>query len=357
MSTLGGEAPARPVARSAQTGRRHTASNAARVAVQLFVALLLAARLTGVGEVEPVRYHVTFPEPEHHWLRVEAIFPTLGPEPLDLRMSRASPGRYSLHEFAKNVYGVRAFDASGREIGLTRVDASGWRVAGHGGTLRVVYDVFGDQLDGTYLGVDSTHALINMPAAIMWGRGLDDRPAVVTFAPPQGRDWRVATQLFPGATPLEFTSPNLQYLMDSPTGRALQAIHDSEIAALVLGIDAVALGGLAHPGLQPLDLRRDLQPGEQAARRGDLARHLGRRRSGRAVVAEHQAVARIDLLRREVRDAVAVDITPQRCLGQACRAAQRRGERRRARAHGSSCPSARRAWYSRSSMLITTSES
>ena len=29
--------------------------------------------------------------------------------------------------------------------------------------------------------------------------------------------WQVATQLHPGATPLEFTAPNLQYLMDSPS--------------------------------------------------------------------------------------------------------------------------------------------
>jgi predicted metalloprotease with PDZ domain len=29
-------------------------------------------------------------------------------------MSRASPGRYSLHDFAKNVYDVHAFASDGR---------------------------------------------------------------------------------------------------------------------------------------------------------------------------------------------------------------------------------------------------
>ena len=53
----------------------------------------------------------SFPEPQHHWMQVEATFPDLPAAPLELRMSRSSPGRYSLHDFAKNVYDVHAFAA------------------------------------------------------------------------------------------------------------------------------------------------------------------------------------------------------------------------------------------------------
>ena len=76
--------------------------------------------------------------------------------------------------------------------------------------------VYGDRVDGTYLAIDATHAHINMPAAIMWARGLDDRPATLVFDEPPGATWQVATQLPAGATATEFTAPNLQYLMDSP---------------------------------------------------------------------------------------------------------------------------------------------
>lgn len=149
-------------------------------------------------------------------MQVEATFPDLGSAPLDLRMSRSSPGRYSLHDFAKNVYDVHVFAADGREIAATRPDAHGWTAAGHHGSARVTYKVFGDFLDGTYLAIDTTHAHINMPAAVMWARGLADRPATLTFDMPAGRSWQIATQLHPGAAPREFTAPNLQYLMDSP---------------------------------------------------------------------------------------------------------------------------------------------
>ena len=52
----------------------------------------------------------------------------------------------------------------------------------------------------------------------MWAHGLDDRPATLTFEPPAGTRWQVATQLHPGATPFEFTAPNLA-VPDGQPGR------------------------------------------------------------------------------------------------------------------------------------------
>ena len=163
----------------------------------------------------PVQYRVSVPEPQHRWMQVDATFADLGAAPLELRMSRSSPGRYSLHEFAKNVYDVHAFGADGRELQPARPDAYGWTVSGHGGAVTVKYKVYGDRVDGTYLAVDPTHAHINMPAAMMWAHGLEDRPITMTFEQPPGARWQIATQLHPSGA-LQFTAPNLQYLMDSP---------------------------------------------------------------------------------------------------------------------------------------------
>jgi predicted metalloprotease with PDZ domain len=165
----------------------------------------------------PVSYRLTFPEPEHRWMQVEVAFPDLPPGPLQVRMSRSSPGRYALHEFAKNVFDVRVTDGKGTALTPSRPNLHQWDVAGHDGTVRVTYKIFGDRVDGTYLAVDRTHAHINMPAALMWARGLEDRPATVRFEQPPGAQWRVATQLFPGSDPQTFTAPNLQYLLDSPS--------------------------------------------------------------------------------------------------------------------------------------------
>ena len=184
------------------------------------VAVLAAWSLLSLAEQSQpevrVEYHLTFPEPEHRWLNVEAVFSGLGNLPVQLQMSSASPGRYARHEFAKNIYAVEIFDSQNRAMKFTRPRADQWLVPQHDGTIRVKYRIFGDRLDGTYLAVDSTHAHVNMPATLMWIPGLHDRPVKITFKQPPGGDWQVATQLFPTNDPLVFTAPNLQYLMDSP---------------------------------------------------------------------------------------------------------------------------------------------
>ncbi len=192
----------------------------ARIALVALAAMLAAAerpvRLDAQPPAAPIEYTLSFPEPQHRWMQVEAVFGALGDAPLRVRMSRSSPGRYALHEFAKNVYDMQFEDGRGRSLDAARPSQHEWEVAGHDGTVKARYRVFGDRVDGTYLAIDSTHAHINMPAALLWSESLQDRPARVTFRQPEGASWRVATQLLPTGDPLVFTAPNLQYLMDSP---------------------------------------------------------------------------------------------------------------------------------------------
>jgi len=189
------------------------------------VALLLVSSLsaqtpsTGSGQAgpAPIVYTLTFANAAHHVADVAVTFSGVPAGPLQARMSRSSPGRYALHEFSKNVYDVHAFDSKGKELTVTRPNPYQWDVAGHDGTVRMTYKVFGDLVDGTYLAIDPGHAHMNMPATLMWARKLEDRPSRLTFTPPAGSNWKVATQLFPTSDPWTYTAPNLQYLLDSPT--------------------------------------------------------------------------------------------------------------------------------------------
>jgi predicted metalloprotease with PDZ domain len=179
--------------------------------------VLAASAVIPAQQPAPIEYRLSFADRVHRLMDVTVAFGDLPQGPLQLRMSRSSPGRYALHEFAKNVLDVRASDASGRPLAVTRPDPYGWDVAGHPGNVSVSYRVFGDRADGTYLGVDSTHAHINMPSTLMWARGLEQRRVIVRFERPPGTSWRVATQLLPGPDALSYRAANLQYLMDSPS--------------------------------------------------------------------------------------------------------------------------------------------
>ena len=61
-------------------------------------------------------YKVSFPNRAHHEAEITAIFSGVPSGPLQVRMSRTSPGRYALHEFAKNVYNVHFFSGAGDVI-------------------------------------------------------------------------------------------------------------------------------------------------------------------------------------------------------------------------------------------------
>ncbi len=186
--------------------------------VKRFVAVFILVLVASTAWAQaPVEYKLSFPSPEHRWMQVEAKFLAVPAGLLQLRMARTSPGRYALHEFAKNVFDVTAVNGKGQPLTATRPDPHQWDFATHDGTVVVTYKIFGDRTDGTYLGIDSMHAHINIPAALMFARGWFERPARVTFVQPPGKTWKVATQLFPTPDRLVFTAPNIHYLMDSPT--------------------------------------------------------------------------------------------------------------------------------------------
>lgn len=162
-----------------------------------------------------VHYDVSFDNAVHHEARIAVTYRDIGEAPLTLVMARSSPGRYAIHEFAKNVYSVSAVDGAGRPLEVGRTDPYSWTVAGHDGNVTVTYTLYADRADGTYSQIDATHAHLNAPATFLWARGFDDRPIIVRFRPFDS-DWKVATQLAPANEPGLFRAPNLQYLMDSP---------------------------------------------------------------------------------------------------------------------------------------------
>ncbi len=177
-------------------------------------ALVLASGAAAQELGLPVHYELSFNNAVHHEARIAVTYRDIGAEPLVLRMSRSSPGRYAIHEFAKNVYSVSAKDGAGRALEVTRDDPYSWIVAGHDGTATITYTLYADRADGTYSQIDATHAHLNAPATFMWARGFDDRPITLRFRP-YDPDWKVATQL-PAADGGIYRAPNLQYLLDSP---------------------------------------------------------------------------------------------------------------------------------------------
>ncbi|RYF99154.1 MAG: M61 family peptidase, partial [Chitinophagaceae bacterium] len=142
--------------------------------------------------------------------------PNVPAGPLKVRMGRSSPGRYATHEFGKNIYNVKAYDATGKSLKFTLTQGDEYLIPSHGTTVKVTYTLFGNWIDGTYAGFDETHAHMNIPATFMFPVGMDQRPRRVTFNHSDKEDWKVATQLKPMGKDTYYAA-NFQYFMDSPT--------------------------------------------------------------------------------------------------------------------------------------------
>lgn len=198
--------------------------------IRLAPALTLALALTALHGTSSAQtsldYSLSFPGYMHHEARIRLTVHHAPGGTLTFRMSRSSAGRYATHGFGKNVYLVSAVDGEGHPLEVRQTDADIYQVPVHGDELTLQYTLFGDYTDGTYVGIDRSHAHLNMPGTIMWLAGQDEAPIKVSFHVPDSLGWKVATQLVPTGDPFTFTAPGLQYLMDSPT-----ELSDFRIAA------------------------------------------------------------------------------------------------------------------------------
>ncbi len=233
----------------------------------------------------PILLDLSFPNRVHHEMEVKVTFQAVEAESLEIRMSRSSPGRYALHEFAKNVYSVRVEGREGRAVRVERPSPHQWDVSDHDGEVTFRYTLFGDRIDGTYAAIDRTHAHLNAPASFAWARGLQSRPWRVRVHLPEG--WaHVATQLFPAAAENAeaaahvFEAPDLQYLLDSPLEIGNPEMYSWAIDAAGARVGDIERGTPRQPSSLPT--------GQQQIR--VALHHLGSEEDARSYVGD---VARI----------------------------------------------------------------
>lgn len=163
----------------------------------------------------PICYTVNVDNHHHHELHISIEFSELPQQILKLRMPKASPGRYAAHNFAKNVYGEKAFNSKGEALTIIRATPEEWHIAGHDGYLRFEYTLFANHADGTYSGVDNRKLHLNMPATFIYGLNMEEKPIELSFNLGK-RKWKVASQLKP-LSETKFWAPNYYYFYDSPT--------------------------------------------------------------------------------------------------------------------------------------------
>jgi predicted metalloprotease with PDZ domain len=182
----------------------------------------------------PISYRVRPVDPAAHHFEVLLTVPAPDPAGQALALPAWIPGSYLIRDFARNVLEIAA-RASGRGVGVEKVDKSTWRCASCAGPLELRYRVYACDLGvrGAYL--DTGRGYFNGPCLLLGACGQADRPCALALERAPGEQyahWQVATSM----TPVEvdaagfgsYRAADYEDLIDHPfeLGRLVQGAFD-----------------------------------------------------------------------------------------------------------------------------------
>ncbi|MGH9359178.1 MAG: M61 family metallopeptidase [Terriglobia bacterium] len=167
-----------------------------------------------------IQYHLQLAHPTAHLLAVEIDVAGVREPSLNFVMPAWAPGRYAIYNFAKNVQQFGALGANGRPLLWQTTDKQTWRVntQNSGGTVRVRYLVFANDLTGSFSQFDTSHAAINGVGVFMYVANHKRDPVTLQVELPAGvgNAWRIYSGFSSSESETTFQAPNYDRLIDTP---------------------------------------------------------------------------------------------------------------------------------------------
>ena len=172
------------------------------------------------------------------------------------RLPEWSPGYYNILGYRKKISGVKATDAAGEPLAVSR-DGVAWKVANPAKTpIRLTYRVLADDkgLGFFWAHLRADSGFVNGPSTFMWADGRKEEDVTLRIRNPEG--WDVATGMDPVGPPAEgvpenFKAKDYDELIDHPIqlgkfvrktftveGIPFEAVWVSGLAPLQADLDA-----------------------------------------------------------------------------------------------------------------------
>ena len=190
------------------------------MAATFWVALFLmmhAATASAQSAPEPIRYTLSFPAPQTHYVEVTASVPTGRRADVDLMMAVWTPGSYLVREYARNVEAVTASGPDGRALNVDKSKKNHWRIATGGApTITLKYRVYSREMSVRTNWVETDFALLNGAPTFITLADLSPRPHEVILNPASG--WKRSITALPAMDGGDhrYRAPDYDTLVDSP---------------------------------------------------------------------------------------------------------------------------------------------
>lgn len=192
-----------------------------RVALAFALTLLTPFQTEQPAQIqEPyvINYRLSMPRPASHLfgVRIDMSIPASDHSAfVDFQIPKWQPGRYSVADFAKNVQGFSA-RAQNQPLTWTKIDDQTWRVQRQSNrNISVTYEMFGNDLSGTYAQLDSGHASYTGGELFMYIVGHKADAVELRVEPPP--NWRVINGRTEKPDQLAWRYPDYETMIDNPT--------------------------------------------------------------------------------------------------------------------------------------------
>lgn len=160
-----------------------------------------------------MKYTVSCPQPTTHFLEFTLQINDIREDKLLLQLSSWRPGKYSLQDFAKNIFKMEALDQNGAPLPLTKITKDQWQVLTLEATaVTLRYRYLAVQMDAGGSWADEHQVYINWVNCGLLVEGREQEPIDIELNVPS--DYEVATSLT--AENGILTAANYDELVDSP---------------------------------------------------------------------------------------------------------------------------------------------
>jgi predicted metalloprotease with PDZ domain len=176
---------------------------------------------------EPIRYTLSFPAPQTHYVDVTASVPTGRRASVDLMMAVWTPGSYLVREYARNVEAVAAFGADGRALAVDKSKKNHWTVVTGGvPSITLKYRVYCREMSVRTNWVEDGFALLNGAPTFITLADLTPRPHEIVINPAAGWKRSITALADLGGGEHRYRAPDYDTLVDSPIIIGNPAVYD-----------------------------------------------------------------------------------------------------------------------------------
>ncbi len=178
-----------------------------------------------------VRYTVRFPDPQTHYVSIEAALPTEGKPEIELFMPVWTPGSYLVREYARNIEGITVSEPSGKPLVFSKSRKNRWRIETAGAAeIHFAYRVYCREMSVRTNWVEDSFALLNgAPTFVTLVGGLARPHDVRLELPPQWKTTMTGLPEAPGGEPHHYLAPDYDTLVDSPILAGNPAVYRFEV--------------------------------------------------------------------------------------------------------------------------------